>query len=206
MRTYLTEFTGTFLLTLVVILSANHDSAPLIAGATLALLVYAGGYISGAHYNSAVSVSAALSKGLSSDHLKKYIVFQIFAAFCASIVGYLFTGSVFHAGTNTIFFAPLLAEILATFLLCYVVLHTTVAKETKNNQYFGLAIGSALFIAIIMSSMYSGAIINPAIAIGSFLASFFLGSTATVSSLLLGIVGPLTGAFFAASIFGMQRK
>ena len=47
MRNYITEFVGTFFLMLVIALTGN----PLAIGAVLMVMVFAGGHISGAHYN-----------------------------------------------------------------------------------------------------------------------------------------------------------
>jgi len=47
MRNYITEFIGTFFL----VLSACLTSNPADIGVTLMAMVFAGGHISGAHYN-----------------------------------------------------------------------------------------------------------------------------------------------------------
>ena len=44
-------------------------------------------------------------------------------------------------GAGVGFGAALLVEMIFTFALVSVVLHTAVSKKTKNNSYYGLAIG-----------------------------------------------------------------
>jgi aquaporin Z len=64
MKKYLVEFIGTFFLVLAVVCSVNglgdnNFMAPIAIGATLMVMIFAGGHISGAHYNPAVSVAVS---------------------------------------------------------------------------------------------------------------------------------------------------
>src|SRR5919197_437112 len=63
-RSYLTEFIGTFFLVLTIGCSVlgKVPMAPLAIGAVLMVMVYAGGHVSGAHYNPAVTL-AVLVRG-----------------------------------------------------------------------------------------------------------------------------------------------
>ncbi|MGO8680310.1 MAG: aquaporin [Limisphaerales bacterium] len=60
-KKYLVEFIGTFFLVLTVGMTviepgAASDLAPLAIGSALMIMVYAGGHVSGGHYNPAVTV------------------------------------------------------------------------------------------------------------------------------------------------------
>ena len=59
MKNYIVEFIGTFFLVLVIGLTVIEPGAgkfaALAIGATLMVMVYAGGHISGGHYNPAVT-------------------------------------------------------------------------------------------------------------------------------------------------------
>ena len=72
-KKYLTEFIGTFFLVLTVasaVLFANDGViAPLSIGFALMIMVYAGGHISGGHYNPAVSLSALIRGALDKKQL-----------------------------------------------------------------------------------------------------------------------------------------
>ncbi len=61
MKKYVVEFIGTFFLVLtigmVVIEPGAGALAPLAIGSALAVMVYAGGHISGGHYNPAVTLA-----------------------------------------------------------------------------------------------------------------------------------------------------
>jgi aquaporin Z len=67
MRKYVTEFIGTFGLVFTVgcAVVGKAALAPLAIGAALMVFVYAGGHISGGHYNPAVSLAAYLRGRLS---------------------------------------------------------------------------------------------------------------------------------------------
>ena len=64
MNKYITEFIGTFFLVftigLVVIKPGADAFAPIAIGSALMVMIYAGGHISGAHYNPAVTLAVWL--------------------------------------------------------------------------------------------------------------------------------------------------
>jgi aquaporin Z len=60
----------------------------------------------------------------------------------------------------------LLAEILFTFALVYVVLNVATAKGTANNSFYGLAIGFTVMTGAFAVGSISGGVFNPAVAIG----------------------------------------
>ena len=65
MKSYLTEAIGTFFLVLTIGLCVNQDVAlaPLAIGFALAVMVYAGGPISGGFYNPSVTIAVWLRGG-----------------------------------------------------------------------------------------------------------------------------------------------
>jgi aquaporin Z len=67
MKKYLVEFIGTFIFLFTIgSVVLSHSQIPAVAiGFALMVGVYAGGRISGGHYNPAVSFAAALQGGLS---------------------------------------------------------------------------------------------------------------------------------------------
>ncbi|MEX2186206.1 MAG: aquaporin [Pirellulales bacterium] len=130
MNKYLTEFIGTFFLVLTIgCTSINTGSGvipPLAIGAALMVMVFAGGHVSGAHYNPAVTIAVCMRGKCDSKDVMPYIVSQVIAAgTAAAVVGFL----VGRAAPMTIESVPkaLLAEFLFTFALAYVVLNTATA-------------------------------------------------------------------------------
>jgi aquaporin Z len=205
----LTEFIGTFFLVLTVGLTivAQSPFAPLAIGASLMIMVYMGGHISGGHYNPAVSLSATLRGALPGSQYVPYVLAQIAGALAASLIVYVITGRTFAPapGADATTLGALLVEILYTFALCLVVLNTAVSKKTQGNSYYGLAIGFTVVVAAFAGGSISGGAFNPAVGIGPVIVHAALGD-GSLGALWLYIVGPLAGGALAAAVFGMQEQ
>src|SRR6478672_5417440 len=128
MNKYIAEFIGTFFLVLTigctVIGAGAAVIAPLAIGAVLMVMVFAGGHISGAHYNPAVTLAVLIRGKVKAADVVPYIVAQLVAATAAAT-----TVKFLRAGVDVTPMAPnvgaaLLAEFLFTFALAYVVLNT----------------------------------------------------------------------------------
>lgn len=167
---YLYEFIGTFFLMLTVGLTALSPDAgfvaPLAIGSILAVMVYAGGHISGAHYNPAVSLAAFIRGRLSINDLWIYWLAQIIgAAFAACLTAY-FKGGFAPATLDFDSFKALIVEFLFTFALCFVVLNVATSKATSGNSFYGFAIGFTVLAGAYAAGAISGAAFNPAVALG----------------------------------------
>ena len=169
MNKNVTEFIGTFFLVLTIgctgIPTAPGVIPPLAIGAALMVMIYAGGHISGAHYNPAVTL-AALIRGRCP--LPQAIGYWI-AQFIAGVVAALTVGFLYGYGKPvTISAVPqaLLAEFLFTFALAYVVLNSATAKANAGNSFYGLAIGFTVLTGAFAVGPISGGAFNPAVAIG----------------------------------------
>jgi len=79
LKTYIIEFCGTLLLTFVILATENW----LAVGATLAIIAYFGGPISGAAYNPAVALALMACKKISTEQIVPYIVFETAGAIAA---------------------------------------------------------------------------------------------------------------------------
>jgi aquaporin Z len=93
MRKSLVEFIGTFFLVLTVVLSVDQAQplAAIAIGSVLMVMVYAGGHISGGHYNPGVSLAAFVRGRLISIDILPYWAAQLVGALVAALVGmYLF--------------------------------------------------------------------------------------------------------------------
>ena len=84
------EFIGTFILVLTVGLSTSSkgagDLASLAIGSALMVMVFAGGHISGAHYNAAVSFAALLAGKLCRRQTASYVLTQVAAGALAALL------------------------------------------------------------------------------------------------------------------------
>ena len=168
------EFVGTFFLVFTVgmAVATAGTLAPLAIAAVLMVMVFAGGHISGAHYNPAVSTAVQLRGKMGPGEFLPYIATQIVAAVLAGIVvtvlGYDPARTVKLAGVGTM----LVVEFLFTFALGWVVLHTATSRGTEGNSFYGLAIGFTVGAGAFAVGSLSFGVFNPAVAIGSMVAGF----------------------------------
>ncbi len=161
-----------------------------------------GGYISGAHYNPAVTIGVAVRGKLPSlARIVMYILFQIAGAFIAATIYFAVKGSVFLPAPSTPdVFITLLVEILFTFLLVSVILHVATAEETQGNHYYGIAIGFTLMAIAFAGGPISGGVYNPAVAIGPILFDA-KNISGHLQNLGIYIAGPVIGGALAAMVF-----
>ncbi len=202
-RKYVTEFIGAFFLTFVVAVAALTGSVfvPLAAGATLMVMIYAGGHISGGHYNPAVTIAALVRGRIGIVDALGYWVFQVIGGFAA---GALARAVVNPATVKTLTlsghseWAAAVVEILFTFALCYVVLNVATSKDQAKNGFFGLAIGFTIAAGAFAAGGISGGVFNPQVAIGGATAGLFGWSTIWVYILVELGAGIAAGLAFLA--------
>jgi aquaporin Z len=180
--------------------------APLAIGASLMIMVYMGGHISGGHYNPAVSLALMLRGKLPSSELVPYWVAQILGATVAGLTVYAILGQTFAPapapGASVV--AVLLVEVLFTFALALVVLNTATHSATKGNSYYGLAIGFTVVVGAFAGGGISGGAFNPAVGIGPTLVHGLIGG-GSFANLWYYLVGPLLGGFLAAVVYKAQE-
>jgi len=169
-KKYLVEFIGTFFLVATigcVVLKPDNAGplAPIAIGAILMTMVFAGGHVSGAHYNPAVTLAVYLRGKCPAGDVGPYLISQVLGAVAAAIVVLFFKGNRGEAGNPDIARA-LVAEFLYTFALCYVVLNVATAKGTSGNTFYGLAIGFTVLAGAFSVGAISGGAFNPAVALG----------------------------------------
>jgi aquaporin Z len=170
MNKYIAEFIGTFFFILTIgctVIGASPGVIPPLAiGAVLMVMVYAGGHISGGHYNPAVTLAVLIRGKIKAADVVPYIVAQLLAAAAAAAtVKFLRAGVAVTPMTPNV--GPvLLAEFLFTFALVYVVLNAATAEGTSGNSFYGLAIGMTVMTGAFAVGDISGAVFNPAIAVG----------------------------------------
>ena len=209
MRNYVTEFIGTFFLVLTIGLTVLGESpmAPLAIGASLMIMVYMGGHVSGGHYNPAVSLAVLLRGKMSSlGEFFAYVAAQCLGAVVAALVVYAVLGRTFAPApaTTATVTGALIVEFLYTFALALVVLNSAVSAKTQGNSFYGLAIGFTIVVAAFAGGPISGGAFNPAVGFGPIVVNAMLGG-GTLGNLWIYIVGPLLGGALAASVFGLQE-
>lgn len=173
MRKYIVEFIGTFFLILaisIVVIKGETGLPALIGiGTVLMAMIYAGGHISDAHYNPAVTLAFYIQGGIKTSLTLGYIVAQLLAAFTAPYAASIILSE------NTELVEPtflmlhtkpsLIAEFLGTFALVFVIMNVARGKGTKGNSFYGLAIGFTVIGCAYIFGSVSGGVFNPAVAI-----------------------------------------
>jgi aquaporin Z len=177
MKKYLVEFIGTFFLVftigMVVIAPGAGNLAPFAIAAALMVMIYAGGHISGAHFNPAVTLAVWLRGRCDTSAVLPYMASQVAGAEVAAFaVKALKTGMITKAATIGGGLAPailpaLLAEFLFTFALAWVVLNVATSKDTAGNSFYGLAISFTVLAGAFAVGGISGGVFNPAVGIGA---------------------------------------
>uniref|UniRef100_A0A0E0M3Z5 Aquaporin n=1 Tax=Oryza punctata TaxID=4537 RepID=A0A0E0M3Z5_ORYPU len=176
-------------------------------GATIFILVYCTGGISGGHINPAVTLGLFFGRKLSLVRTVLYVVAQCLGAICgAGIV----KGIMKHpynelgGGANTVsdgysVAGALGAEIVGTFILVYTVFSATDPKRTARDSFIPvlvpLPIGFAVFVVHLATIPITGTGINPARSLG---AAVLYNQHAAWKDHWIFWVGPVIGAFFAA--------
>nr|AIF22532.1 Glycerol uptake facilitator family permease (aqpZ) [uncultured marine group II/III euryarchaeote SAT1000_09_G02] len=163
-----TEFIGTFFLSLTICTAAVYgtagDYAPFAIASTLMVMIYAGGHISGAHYNPAVTVSIYLRGACDKDEVLPYIASQIIAAVSAAfVVERLLLPDTLSPEMTDLGTEAIVAELLFTFALAYVILNVATTESTSDNGYYGAAIAFVVLAGAITVGSISLASFNPAV-------------------------------------------
>src|SRR6186997_708954 len=170
MAKYLTEFIGTFFLVSTigysVIAPGAGDMAPLAIGATLMVMIFAGGHVSGGHYNPAVTLAVFLRGRCPASDIIPYWIAQVAGAAAAALLVLFMKGNPEVVPMQPDVTRALVAEFLYTFALCYVVLNVATAKGTTGNPTYGLAIGFTVLAGAYAVGGVSGGAFNPAVAVG----------------------------------------
>lgn len=200
MRKYIVEFIGTFFL----VSGAIFGGA---IGASLALMVmiYAGGHISGAHYNPAVTTAMYIRRKVTTAELPGYYIAQLLGGIvAAAIIYYVFE----REGQNFVCdgfpsgsLKTALAEIIGTFALAYVVLNVATAKGTAGNSFYGLAIAGTVLAMATAFGKFSGGVFNPAVGLG-----LAVHKSMCWENLWLFFVAPLIGGVLAAFVFRLVNE
>ncbi|MBR5554801.1 aquaporin [bacterium] len=205
-KKYLVEFIGTFYLVFtigaVLLLGGDGVINAIAIGFALMVMVYSGGYISGGHYNPAVSLAAVIRNSLPREEFIPYVISQTLGGTTACLMINHFSGHLAnYEGCAFNIFPMIVGEFLFTFALCYVVLMTTTSKA-KENSYYGFAIGATVSTGIFtVGSILCHGAFNPAVAV-----SLGMMHLACWQSVFVTIGANLLGAICAGFIFKYLNK
>ena len=206
MNKYIIEFLGTFFLVIIIGLSQN----PVAIGLGLAVLVYMGAHISGAHYNPVVSLAMLINNQIELKEFSFYLASQLLGSVVATYF-IMLLGNDFNVVSNTNdIYSFYVAEILFTFLLVFVILNVALNKNLKGNQFYGLAIGLTVTAGAFAVGNISGGVFNPAVSFGPSLFSFIdpqvVGTNVSSSDffiyyLISGTIGSVIASYLYKKVY-----
>jgi len=209
---YIAEFVGTFLLVFTIgcnVLSGQPVWGGVSIACVLTVMIYALGSSSGANFNPAVSVALGITKKMEWGEVVKYALIQIVGGICAGVFYLGMFGKSFNLAPTKghSMIQAGVAELLYTFMLCFVVLNVAASnKHGGKNQFYGLAIGFVIVAGAYSGGSVSMGCFNPAVAFGLDVASAYFG----VFYCFVYTVFELAGAGIAAGLFivcrGAQEK
>lgn len=195
------ELIGTFFLVFTVgatVLTGNA-LAPLAIGSVLMVMVYAGGHISGGHYNPAVTLAALIRGRVRLGDAAAYWTAQVVAGLLAALAVHGIITPAASSRTLTLSGhvpAALVGELLFTFALSYVVLNVATSKDHPDNSFYGLAIGFTVMVGAVAVGGISGGVFNPAVAIGGASMGLFGWSGLWVYLVAELLAGAVAGYLF----------
>jgi aquaporin Z len=200
MKKYLVELIGTFFLVLTIGMSVIDPGAgalaPLAIGAALMIMVYAGGHVSGGHYNPAVTLAVWLRGRCATADVLPYWISQIAGASAAAALVLYLKGDSMETPAEIKIVPALIAEFVGTFALAYVVLNVATAKATAGNSFYGLAIGFTVMVMAFALGGISGGAFNPAVATG-----ITVMHLEKAANFWIYLVGNFAGGALAAFVF-----
>jgi aquaporin Z len=198
-RKLVVEFIGMFLFVFTVGMATNKAGAgalaPLAIGSVLMVMVFAGGHVSGGHFNPAVSTAVFLRGRMLANEFVAYILTQFAAAILGGLVARYVGGHEAHTPVASSG-KMLIVEFLFTFALAWVVLHVATSRGTDGNSFYGLAIGFTVVTGALAVGGISGGAFNPAIAIGAMVTGLF-----EWSNIWIYFIADFLGAAVAAYAF-----
>ena len=170
MKKYLMELIGTFFLVFTIGMSVLAGGSgvipPLAIGAILMVMIYAGGHISGGHFNPAVTLGVWIRGKLDNKDLAPYMLYQVAGGALAAVLVHYVMPVAQPQPRNLALIPELIAEFLFTFALVFVVLNSATSKDNSGNSFYGLAIGFTVLAGAFAVGGVASAAFNPAVAVG----------------------------------------
>ena len=202
----ITEFIGTFFLTLTICTAAAFGTAgsyaPFAIASTLMVMIYAGGHVSGAHYNPAVTISIYMRGACDKSEVAPYIASQVVAGVMGAMVASNVLMPDGEVGPLVMDTGPAFgAELMFTFALAYVILNVATSESTDGNGYYGAAIAFVVLAGALTVGPISGASFNPAVT-----ASLVSAGVMGAADSWVHLVPQLIGGVLAALVFNAQRE
>jgi aquaporin NIP len=182
--------------------SLGSVGVSLVFGLIIMVMIYAGGHLSGAHYNPAVTTAFAVGRHFPLHEAGVYIAAQLTGAVAgAATLLALWTDKPANLGSTVPSVgvgSALVYEILLTAFLMFVI--TAVATDTRAvGAAAAIAIGGTVGLDALFGGPITGASMNPARSFGPALMS------GTWTDFWIYIVGPVVGAVIGVLAYEVVR-
>lgn len=187
------EFLGTGILTLVVLGATRSISMPyfvaIAAGLVLVAMSLALGSVSGAHFNPAITIAMWTTRKIKALPAIVYIAAQLLGAGAAYLLYTYFIGQTWNNAGGEFSSKLLIAETVGAFVFA---LGWAAASYQRLEAGKGAAVvGIALVLGLMIASIASAAVLNPAVAFGLRMVSWAY------------VLGPIIGAVIAFNLYGL---
>lgn len=196
------EFVGTYFLYLIIGICSTPPGAgtmtPLAVAVGLTALVYSCGHISKAHFNPATTI-AYLCAGTHrlKDVIPYLIVITIGAITAALTIPILNPEGILQIQSAAMQQPAMwISEALFTFALMWVILNVAIAKGTKNNQFYGIAIGFIVGAGAYAVGPISYAAFNPAVTLALCVNGFLPWSVLPIYIIVQVLAAAAAGLLF----------
>lgn len=213
---YIYEFIGTAILVFCGIASTRLGglAISLTFGATLALLIFVIGPVSGCHINPAISLVFLLNKKIKTNDFWGYLISQFLGGLVGGLlIHLLFATAIAPAGAwslwgaNNIarasfwgFFGVFITEVFGTAIFLFVILLFTSKKS--YNKKAPIVIGATLTFLHLITLGLSTTSLNPARSLGPAISLFiFGGSTKPLIYLSVFCTAPFVGGIVGWALF-----
>ena len=192
-------------------------------GLTVLTMVYAVGYISGGHFNPAITLGLASAKRFEWKDAIPYIVTQVIAAFAASATlwviainqegttkdslaagGFAANGYGDHSPGQYNLFAGLVIEIVLSAVFLIVIMGATDKRASKG--FAAIAIGLALTLIHLVSIPVTNTSVNPARSTGPAILLGFAGESWGLEQLWLFWLAPIVGGVLGALAYQLVAE
>lgn len=186
--------------------SSNVDMFP--TGLVLSALIFAFGYISGAHFNPAVTIAVFLAREIKFTTFLNYMIIQCLTALGAGIVAMLILNDadIFVPSVSSDYISSgLFSEWIFSLAIALIALNTRYSQQ-RSNFYYGVGMGMGVAAGYAAVSTISGGSFNPAIASGLQAAKCFAGDCGPLQVFWIYWLGPLVGALVASLFFSQMDQ
>lgn len=195
------ECIGTFFLALSILCVIHHpglDGIEPIGFATLLIgMIYAGGYLTMAHYNPAVTMMFWFVGKCNISQVPIYLIAQLIGAILANLVAVYILQLTPNNAPSMPLVQGFTAEFLGTFALIWVILHVAISNPSIVKSYDGMAIGlTVMGSAFAFGAFGSYACFNPAVAL-----SHMLNGLTTMEEMAIIVFANLIATIVAILIY-----